>query len=308
TYHVKHTYILVNSIKRGPYVQSECDDTLICYLFSGDSKLIIKYKKGRKFMNNKLLLFSSSAIATGLLLGASSTAQANEGMNMNQDMHGDMNQNEMNMKHDMKDKKNQNDMNMNNDMKGNMKQNDMNMNHDMNGNMNQNDMGMNHDMNGNMNQNDIDMDHDMNGNMNQNDMGMNHDMKGNMNQNDRGMDHMAQETMMPYYNYNGYTTYDGQFTQDYNFVRALKYDNVMIDGYKVNTAASDKTVDSSKKVDSTMVDMNKDGQVVHITFDTKPNTVNKDMFKKAHMSNHMTDEGKTDNGSYMAYETNNGMY
>lgn len=26
------------------------------------------------------------------------------------------------------------------------------------------------------------------------------------------------------------------------------------------------------------------------------------------MSNHMTDEGKTDNGSYMAYETNNGMY
>src|SRR5699024_4477072 len=242
---------------------SECDDTLICYLFSGDSKLIIKYKKGRKFMNNKLLLFSSSAIATGLLLGASSTAQANEGMNMNQDMQADMNQN------------------------------DMNMNHDMNGNMNQNDMSMNHDMNGNMNQND---------------MGTNHDMNGNMNQNDMGMDHMAQETMMPYYNYNGYTTYDGQFTQDYNFVRALKYDNVMIDGYKVNTAASDKTVDSSKKVDSTMVDMNKDGQVVHITFDTKPNTVSKDMFKKAHMSNHMTDEGKTDNGSYMAYETNNGMY
>src|SRR5699024_782690 len=165
--------------------QSECDDTLICYLFSGDSKLIIKYKKGRKFMNNKLLLFSSSAIATGLLLGASSTAQANEGMNMNQDMHGDMNQNDMNMNHDM------------------------------------------------------------NGNMNQNDMGMNHDMKGNMNQNDRGMDHMAQETMMPYYNYNGYTTYDGQFTQDYNFVRALKYDNVMIDAYKVNTVPSDKTDESS---------------------------------------------------------------
>jgi len=244
-------------------------------------------------MNNKLLLFSSSAIATGLLLGASSTAQANEGMNMNQDMQADMNQN---------------DMNMNHDMNGNMNQNDMGMNHDMNGNMNQNDMGMNHDMNGNMNQNDMGMNHDMNGNMNQNDMGMDHDMKGNMNQNDMGMDHMAQEIMMPYYNYNGYTTYDGQFTQDYNFVRALKYDNVMIDGYKVNTAASDKTVDSSKKVDSTMVDMNKDGQVVHITFDTKPNTVSKDMFKKAHMSNHMTDEGKTDNGSYMAYETNNGMY
>ena len=203
-------------------------------------------------MNNKLLLFSSSAIATGLLLGANSTTQANASTT--------------------------------------------------------NDMSMNHDMQSNMNQKQMSMNHDMQNNMSQKQMGMNHDMQNNMNQKQMGMHHMTQETMMPYYNYNGYTTYDGHFTQDNDFVRALKYDNVMIDGYKVNTAATDKTVTSSKKVYSTMVDMNKDGQVVHITFDTKPNTVSKDMFKKAHMANHMIDEGQTDNGSYMTYKTNNGTY
>ncbi|MDW4327927.1 hypothetical protein QI090_12970, partial [Staphylococcus saprophyticus] len=165
---------------------------------------------------------------------------------------------------------------------------DMSMNHNMdnmNGNMNQKDMSMNHNMD------------NMNGNMNQKDMSMNHNM-----------DNMNQQAMMPYYNYTGYTTYDGDFTQDYNFVRALKHDNVMIDGYKVNTAAADKDVATSKKLDDTMVDMNKDGQVVHITFDTKKHVVSKDMFKKEHMSNHTSDEGQIENGSYMTYETNNGMY
>ncbi|MEB7677964.1 hypothetical protein NGB25_12725 [Staphylococcus saprophyticus] len=209
-------------------------------------------------------------------------------------------------------------------MNGNMNQKDMSMNHNMdnmNGNMNQKDMSMNHNMdnmNGNMNQKDMSMNHNMdnmNGNMNQKDMSMNHNMdnmNGNMNQKDMSMNHnmdnMNQQAMMPYYNYTGYTTYDGDFTQDYNFVRALKHDNVMIDGYKVNTAAADKDVATSKKLDDTMVDMNKDGQVVHITFDTKKHVVSKDMFKKEHMSNHMSDEGQIENGSYMTYETNNGMY
>ena len=83
---------------------------------------------------------------------------------------------------------------------------------------------------------------------NNNNMEMNEEM-GHMNNNmdQQGME-MGQTTMMPYYNYDGYTTYDGQFTKDYDFVRALQHDNVMIDGYKVNTAASDKDVASSKVV------------------------------------------------------------
>ncbi|NKR46828.1 hypothetical protein GS885_26590 [Rhodococcus hoagii] len=163
-------------------------------------------------------------------------------------------------------------------------------------------------MNNNMQQQAMPMEqgmNDMQANMNHSDMpmeqGMN-DMQGNM------MNSNMEETMIPYYNYTGYTTYDGHFTQDYDFVRALKYDNVMIDGYKVNTATNDKDVSTSKKVNDTMVDMNKDGQVVNITFDTKADTVSKAMFKEAHMSNHMSDEGQTENGSYMTYETNNGMY
>ncbi|MFZ6066789.1 immunodominant staphylococcal antigen IsaB family protein [Staphylococcus saprophyticus] len=118
-------------------------------------------------MNNKLLVFSSSVLATGVLLGASN------GSGEDNTAHADTTNNNMN-------------------------------------NMNQKDMSMNHNMD------------NMNGNMNQ-------------------------QAMMPYYNYTGYTTYDGDFTQDYDFVRALKHDNVLIDGYKVNTAAADKDVATSKK-------------------------------------------------------------
>ncbi|MFQ3844993.1 hypothetical protein AABD41_10680 [Staphylococcus pseudoxylosus] len=183
-----------------------------------------------------------------------------------------------------------------------------------NNNMNQQDMAMNEQMghmNNNMNQQDEQMGH-MNNNMNQQDMAMNEQMghmNNNMGQQDIAMnEQMGQTTMMPYYNYDGYTTYDGQFTQAYDFVSALQHDNVMIDGYKVNTAASDKDVVSSKAVYDSMIDMNKDGQVIHITFETKPDTVSKEMFEKAHMTNHMVDEGTTTDGSYMTYETNNGMY
>ncbi|MGS0652476.1 immunodominant staphylococcal antigen IsaB family protein, partial [Staphylococcus arlettae] len=82
-------------------------------------------------MNNKLLVFSSSVLATGVLLGASN---GSGGYNT---AHADT-------------------------------------------------------INNNMN------------NMNQKDMSMNHNM-----------DNMNQQAMMPYYNYTGYTTYDGDFTQDY---------------------------------------------------------------------------------------------
>jgi len=255
-------------------------------------------------MNNKVLMISS-VLATSLFLGAGS-AQANTTTNNN------MNQQDMSMNEQM------------GQMNNNMNQQDMAMNEQMgqmNNNMNQQDMSMNEQMgqmNNNMNQQDMAMNEQMgqmNNNMNQQDMAMNEQMgqmNNNMNQQDMAMNeqmsHMEQTTMMPYYNYNGYTTYDGQFTQDYDFVRALQYDNVMIDGYKVNTATSDKDVASSKTVYDTTIDMNKDGQVIHITFDTKPESVSKEMFKKAHMSNHMIDEGKTTDGSYMTYETNNGMY
>ena len=83
----------------------------------------------------------------------------------------------------------------------------------------------------------------------------------------------------PWYNYYGYTTYDPSFTQDYNFVRALKYDNVSIDNYKVDPKAY-KNYDHSIKVYDTTVDFNDDNEVIKISFNTKPNTVTKETFKK----------------------------
>jgi hypothetical protein len=113
----------------------------------------------------------------------------------------------------------------------------------------------------------------------------------------------------PWYNYEGYTTYDASFTQDYNFVRALKYDNVAIDGYKVDTSAK-KEFDHSKKVYDTLIEYNSDNKVVQITFFTKPDTVSKDTFTKAHTSNKIVEEGKLGNGdgTFVKYDTNNGFY
>ncbi|PTK60236.1 hypothetical protein BUZ61_02775 [Staphylococcus nepalensis] len=113
----------------------------------------------------------------------------------------------------------------------------------------------------------------------------------------------------PWYNYEGYTTYDPSFTQDYNFVRALKYDNVSINGYKVDTGAKEE-FDHNKKVYDTTVEFNSANEVVQITFFTKPDSVSKDTFKKAHTSNEITEEGKLGNGdgTFVTYDTNNGSY
>lgn len=117
------------------------------------------------------------------------------------------------------------------------------------------------------------------------------------------------KAVTPWYNYEGYTTYDPSFTQDYNFVRALKYDNVAIDGYKVDTSAK-SGIDHSKKVYDTIIDYNSDNKVVQITFFTKPDSVSKDTFKNAHASNKITDEGKLGNkdGTFVKYGTNDGFY
>ncbi|KRG10771.1 immunodominant staphylococcal antigen IsaB family protein [Staphylococcus sp. NAM3COL9] len=113
----------------------------------------------------------------------------------------------------------------------------------------------------------------------------------------------------PWYNYEGYTTYDASFTQDYNFVRALKYDNVSIDGYKVDPKA-DKKVDHYEDIYDTSVGLNSDDEVVQVHFFTKPESVNKATFKKAHASNEIIEDGKlgNDDGTFLKYATNDGSY
>ena len=111
----------------------------------------------------------------------------------------------------------------------------------------------------------------------------------------------------PWYNYEGYTTYDPSFTQDYNFVRALKYDNVTINGYKVNPHTDREPVRSEQVYDTT-VDFNSSDEVVGITFLTKPNTISKDTFKEAHVSNQIVNKGEADEGTFLEYQTNAGIY
>ncbi|MBM6628680.1 hypothetical protein JTF04_03210 [Mammaliicoccus vitulinus] len=117
------------------------------------------------------------------------------------------------------------------------------------------------------------------------------------------------EAQIPWYSYEGYTTYDPSFTQDYNFVRAAKYDNVSINGYKVDPKAY-KNYDHTKTIYDTSIDFNDDNEVIQISFNTKPNTVSKEAFKKAHASNDMEYESKpnSDGVTMISYNTNNGAY
>ncbi|MEB7656515.1 hypothetical protein NGB24_01540 [Mammaliicoccus vitulinus] len=117
------------------------------------------------------------------------------------------------------------------------------------------------------------------------------------------------EAQIPWYSYEGYTTYDPSFTQDYNFVRAAKYDNVSINGYKVDPKAY-KNYDHTKTIYDTSIDFNDDNEVIQISFNTKPNTVSKKAFKKAHASNDMEYESKPNNDgvTMISYNTNNGAY
>ena len=124
-----------------------------------------------------------------------------------------------------------------------------------------------------------------------------------------GTSGVSAKAELPWYKYEGYTSYDADFTQDYNFVRALKYDNVTINGYKVDTDAKAE-FDHTKKLYDTSVEFNSDDEVVQITFFTKPDAVSKATFKDAHSSNEIVDEGKlgNGNGTFVKYGTNDGSY
>ncbi|MFQ3903015.1 hypothetical protein AB3456_12420 [Staphylococcus pseudoxylosus] len=113
----------------------------------------------------------------------------------------------------------------------------------------------------------------------------------------------------PWYNYDGYTTHDASFPVDDDFVQALKYDNVTINGYKVDPDAY-KEFNHSKMLYDTMINFNEQDEVVLLRFATKPDTISKTEFKNAHQSNDILAEGETpgDVGSFVRYETNESYY
>ncbi len=113
----------------------------------------------------------------------------------------------------------------------------------------------------------------------------------------------------PYYYYNGYTYYNGSFILDKYFVKALKYDNVKINGHKINPkAAVGVTGILTKKYDTEFLTDEK-GRLGNIKMMFKPGTVKKSAFMKAHQANHIEDmhENMT-GGGYILYKTNKAHY
>ncbi|MDW4347259.1 hypothetical protein QI224_09925 [Staphylococcus saprophyticus] len=123
--------------------------------------------------------------------------------------------------------------------------------------------------------------------------------------NTQGITSMDAQT--PWYNYEGYTSYDPTFTLDYNFVRAMKYDNVSINGYVVDPKDY-KDYEYTKNINDTNIDFNDKDEPIQITFKTKPNTVTKEAFKKAHGSNMGHEELVTEDYTMVPYNTNDGSY
>ena len=109
------------------------------------------------------------------------------------------------------------------------------------------------------------------------------------------------QSQKPWYNYEGYTTYDPTFTLDYNFVRAMKYDNFTLNGYKANPKAH--------QTHAYTIDFNENDEAIQMEFNAKSHTVTKAQFKKTHASNNSTEEGESEEGgTFIPYSTNDGAY
>ncbi|ULG72374.1 immunodominant staphylococcal antigen IsaB family protein [Macrococcus brunensis] len=113
----------------------------------------------------------------------------------------------------------------------------------------------------------------------------------------------------PYYNYKGYTKYDGQFVLDKYFVSALKNENFTLNGYKVAPDAKlGGEGQKSEVFDTTVVKDNK-GKVSTIEFKVKEGTISKADFQKAHKNNKLVRTTTSKAGeTFLKYETKNGGY
>ncbi|GGB01589.1 hypothetical protein ERX37_09020 [Macrococcus hajekii] len=113
----------------------------------------------------------------------------------------------------------------------------------------------------------------------------------------------------PYYNYKGYTQYDGKFVTDKYFVTALKSENFTLNGYQVAADAKlGKEGQKSKVYDTTIVKDNS-GKVSTIEFPVKKGTIAKADFIKAHKDNKLVRTTTNKAGeTFLKYETKNGGY
>lgn len=119
----------------------------------------------------------------------------------------------------------------------------------------------------------------------------------------------ASTSVTPYYTYNGYVYNNGKFVLDRYFVKALKYDNVKMNGYKINpTAKVGLGGKTFMKYDVTYL-KDSNGKVGHMRFDIKPGTVKKSSFLTAHKANKVVSKNMNqDRSGYVMYKTNKANY
>ncbi|TDM14560.1 immunodominant staphylococcal antigen IsaB family protein [Macrococcus bovicus] len=113
----------------------------------------------------------------------------------------------------------------------------------------------------------------------------------------------------PYYNYKGYTKYDGGFVLDKYFVSALNNENFTLNGYKVAPDAKVGGEGQKSEVFGTTIVKDNKGKVSTIEFTVKKGTISQADFKKAHKDNRLVRTTTSKTGeTFLKYKTKNGGY
>lgn len=122
-----------------------------------------------------------------------------------------------------------------------------------------------------------------------------------------GVDAKSQE---PYYKYVEHTTYNSDFVLSSDFIQALTYDNVTMNGYKVNTPSEDAQVQYSKKVYETEAEFDKRDRLIYVKFGVQHGQIAKDDFKTEHSKYNklISDEYIGGGHTHVTYQTQQGNY
>lgn len=119
----------------------------------------------------------------------------------------------------------------------------------------------------------------------------------------------SEKYVKPHYTYKGYVYNNGKFVLDQYFVKALKYDNVKMNGYKINPKAKVGLGGTPFKKYDVMFLKDSKNRVGHMRFEIKPGTVKKSAFLKAHKANKIVSKyANQDKSGYIKYKTNKANY
>lgn len=119
----------------------------------------------------------------------------------------------------------------------------------------------------------------------------------------------SEKYVKPHYTYNGYVYNNGKFVLNQYFVKALKYDNVKMNGYKINPKAKVGLGGKPFKKYDVMFLKDSKNRVGHMRFDIKPGFVKKSAFLKAHKANKIVSKyANQDKSGYIKYKTNKTNY